>query len=268
MHHVDKPPPMAAASNHRSSIAVDGDSIVKHFLTGENLRQVFAHLCNHASGQVTDPISDVVHTMLTCPVQMVISEVGVALFKDHPNALYPFSAMDARQRTYVENVVATCMSQFQQRDAAATASAGMPSSSDDAQLCCHSVPQQQQHSKLGETVMHAPSSCNVSHQHSKQLSPNVATHVPSSCNTLQQQHSRQLSPNVATHAPSSCNVLQQQQHNKQLSPNVVMQMGGGCILYAESSVQSSSSSSSSFSSLLRPKDVFETLCDCVFSSRR
>ena len=78
--------------------SVDGDSIIKHFLTGSSLRRyalcamriflllvhdtgrvfsrrVFAHLCNHASGQVTDPISDVVHTMLTCPVQMVISEV-------------------------------------------------------------------------------------------------------------------------------------------------------------------------------------------------
>jgi hypothetical protein len=59
---------------------VDGGSIIQHFLTGESLRKVFAHLCNHASSTphaATDPISDVVHTMLTCPVQMVISEVRI-----------------------------------------------------------------------------------------------------------------------------------------------------------------------------------------------
>lgn len=55
--------------------AMDYRKIVQTFLTGSRLRKVFAHMCNHASGQVTDPISDIVHTMLTCPVQMVISEV-------------------------------------------------------------------------------------------------------------------------------------------------------------------------------------------------
>jgi hypothetical protein len=62
-----------------SSVAepIDYSKIVHFFLTGVGLRKVFSHLCNNASGQVTDPISDVVHTMLTCPVQMVISEVCV-----------------------------------------------------------------------------------------------------------------------------------------------------------------------------------------------
>lgn len=59
----------ASCSSTRSS------SIVDHFLHGRNLRKVFSHLCNHASGQVTDPISYVAHTMITSPVQMVISEV-------------------------------------------------------------------------------------------------------------------------------------------------------------------------------------------------
>ena len=54
---------------------VDSESIIKRFLMGSSLRSVFAHLCNHASAHATDPISDIVHTMLTCPVQMVISEV-------------------------------------------------------------------------------------------------------------------------------------------------------------------------------------------------
>lgn len=123
--------------------------IIQHFLTGQNLRKVFAHLCNHSSGKVTDPISDVVHMMLTCPVQMIISEVrgmhvcanehaagasschdkcracaiknvflyvmqvGVALFKDQPNALFPFSEMNKNQRYYVEQVVMQCLRQYE-----------------------------------------------------------------------------------------------------------------------------------------------------------
>jgi hypothetical protein len=85
------------------------ESIIGTFLTGSSLRKVFAHLCNHASGQVTDPISDVVNTMLTKPVQMVVSEVGVALFKDHPNALFPFKEMSRAQRDLVERIVTSCM---------------------------------------------------------------------------------------------------------------------------------------------------------------
>jgi hypothetical protein len=41
-------------------------------------------------------------------------QVGVSLFKDHPNALYPFSAMDDGQLAYVEGHVISCMNQHQQ----------------------------------------------------------------------------------------------------------------------------------------------------------
>jgi hypothetical protein len=184
--------------------------------------------------QVTDPISDVVTTMLTCPVQMVVSEVrlfslhlanhcmrsesqsvivvfitlqnqsassqmtssetifstqvGVALFRDHPNALYPFSEMDENQRYYVEGIVISCM---------------------------------RQHDISSRTNSH-----------------------------------------------------------------VVMQMGGGCILYTEPhgmqtvqgvfqpSVKQQNcktgveSSTSACARLLCARDVFEALCDCIFASKR
>ncbi len=135
-------------------------------------------------------------------------QVGVALFKDHPNAMFPFSAMDAGQRQYAEDVVATCMSQFQRQR----------NHSDDDDVACSST--------------------------------------------------------------------------EQITANVVMQMGGGCILYAEERDSSCCSSSggscctsrankqqkgqqqqkgqgcSSCHLLVNPKDVFETLCDCIFSSKR
>lgn len=117
--------------------------------------------------------------------------MGVALFRDHPNAMFPFSAMDFAQRQYVENVVATCMSQFQQRDSGSI-----------------------------------------------------------------------------------------------LNANVVMQMGGGCILYAEelheaaaaaagrgpcannSGTKASAKQAGQKNLLMSPRDVFEALCDCIFSSKR
>lgn len=83
--------------------------IIAEFLTGRNLRKVFSHLCNNASGQVTDPISDTAIMMLTCPVQLILTEVGVALFKDRPTSLFPFTRMDSAQRYFVEEIVRDCL---------------------------------------------------------------------------------------------------------------------------------------------------------------
>ena len=57
------------------------DQIVEKFLCGSQLRRVMAHLCNHCSNQVGDPIADTVAMMLTQPIHLVITEVGIALFK-------------------------------------------------------------------------------------------------------------------------------------------------------------------------------------------
>ena len=64
--------------------------IIAEFLTGKNLRKMFSHLCNNASGQVTDPISDTVVMMLTCPVQLILTEVGVSLFKVSKSFFFSF----------------------------------------------------------------------------------------------------------------------------------------------------------------------------------
>jgi hypothetical protein len=61
--------------HHNPNSTIDHEQIVSMFLVHSRLRKVLSHLCNHTSGQLTDPISGVVHMMLTCPVQMVISEV-------------------------------------------------------------------------------------------------------------------------------------------------------------------------------------------------
>ena len=112
-------------------------------------------------------------------------QVGVALFKDHPDALYPFSSMDRMQRMYVEDVVSACMATHQRRSAL-----------------------------VGITSSNCGSS---------------------------------------SHSISSTS-----------SGRVIMQMGGGCILY----VEAGQSNSSSKPSRLKQLDVFEALCDCIFASKR
>ena len=55
----------------------DRHTVIRNFLSGTSLQKVFSQLCNSASsGQALDPISDVAYTMLTCPIQMMISEVS------------------------------------------------------------------------------------------------------------------------------------------------------------------------------------------------
>lgn len=106
------------------------------FLTGKHLKRVMAHMCNNASSHVADPITDTVVMMLTCPINLVVTEVGIALFKasfliyllhctyidikkytftyfefmqDKPTALFPYSEMDSDQRYFVEQVVQSCL---------------------------------------------------------------------------------------------------------------------------------------------------------------
>jgi hypothetical protein len=40
-------------------------------------------------------------------------QVGVALFKGQPNALFPFSEMNKDQRYYVEQIVLKCLRQYE-----------------------------------------------------------------------------------------------------------------------------------------------------------
>ncbi len=119
------------------------------------------------------------------------SQVGVALFKDHPDALYPFSAMDRSQRLYVEDVVSSCMAMHQRRLASVSSSSA------------------QNVSATGSIIN---------------------------------------------------------------SNRVVMQMGGGCILYVEPCNNNNNGNgvknAANTSARLKPLDVFEALCDCIFASKR
>ena len=105
--------------------------IMTLFLQGSRLRKVMSHLCNHCSSNIADPISDTVVMMLTCPIHLVITEVGIALFKDRPTALFPYTEMDSEQLYFVEEVVQSCLLQCNRitelpSPASSTGSCGLP----------------------------------------------------------------------------------------------------------------------------------------------
>jgi hypothetical protein len=54
---------------------------VSLFLEGVRLQKFMKYMCETGMGQSVDPITDVVCVMITCPLQLVITEVGVAPFK-------------------------------------------------------------------------------------------------------------------------------------------------------------------------------------------
>ena len=245
--------------------------IIQHFLTGQNLRKVFAHLCNHSSGKVTDPISDVVHMMLTCPVQMIISEVrgmhvcanehaagasschdkcracaiknvflyvmqvGVALFKDQPNALFPFSKMNKDQRYYVEQVVMQCLRQYE----ISSHNTNHIVMQMGGGCILYTEPMQQFQDKSSHH-----SSCCKSSARSSGMDKERANCVSSLASFRNKNHS---SLGVGNSGSSSSTISSSSQPRA---------LAAGAPTHNKNP------------RLLGPRDVFEALCDCIFASKR
>lgn len=55
--------------------------LVSLFLENTALERMMIYLCKTSLGQVIDPITDVVCIMITSPIHLVITEVGIAPFK-------------------------------------------------------------------------------------------------------------------------------------------------------------------------------------------
>jgi hypothetical protein len=236
------------ASSTSSAVGIDYTKIIEQFLTGAKLRKVFSHLCNHASGHVADPILDIVHIMLTCPVQMVVSEVsdqtlhcvcieargmddslhhaqvGVALFKDHPNALYPFSEMDKDQRYYVEQIVLACLRQYDI----------------SASTTNHVVMQMG-----GGCILYTePQNMHMSHDYASPSQPVHSPAVKKQSQNQQRSHARQVD---GTKSSSNNNST-----------------GGG----GNGAAPDSGKKGASARIRLMPAEVLEALCDCIFASKR
>jgi hypothetical protein len=89
------------------SMMIDYDVFSKIFLTGTNLQNVICHLCNQGGGLVSDPITETLSVMATTPISLVITEAGVAMFKNKPTMVFPYSNMNSEQLLYITKLVDT-----------------------------------------------------------------------------------------------------------------------------------------------------------------
>lgn len=60
---------------------LDIGAFIDLFLTGKSLQTMISHICNTAHGSVTDPITNTLCMMIKSPIQIVLTQVGVAPFK-------------------------------------------------------------------------------------------------------------------------------------------------------------------------------------------
>jgi hypothetical protein len=84
---------------------INYDTLFKLFLTGTNLQIIICHLCNQSAGLVSDPITETLTVIATTPLSLVITEAGMALFKDKPNMVFPYTSMNCEQLLYVKSLV-------------------------------------------------------------------------------------------------------------------------------------------------------------------
>jgi hypothetical protein len=88
-------------------IMIDYDIFSKLFLTGIHLQNIICHLCNQSAGLVSDPITETLTVIATTPLSLVITEAGMAMFKDKPTMVVPYANMNSEQLLYVKNLVQT-----------------------------------------------------------------------------------------------------------------------------------------------------------------
>jgi hypothetical protein len=84
---------------------IDISEFVNMFLTGPALHSVICHMCNQNNGLAVDPITDTLTTMVSTPVVVVITEAGVAMFKDKPTMVFPYTSMTMSQIHYIRDIV-------------------------------------------------------------------------------------------------------------------------------------------------------------------
>lgn len=86
------------------------DEIASLFLGDISIKTTLCELCNVRDQLCADPISDTLCAMYNSPVSVTITTVGVALFKDQPAMVIPYSVMS---KTQLEAIL-QCVTQFRQ----------------------------------------------------------------------------------------------------------------------------------------------------------
>lgn len=79
--------------------------IANLFFQGDNLKRTICALCNGRDQLCVDPISETLIVMHTAHIQVMVTESGVALFRDHPMMIIPFLTMTMDQLKLLAGIV-------------------------------------------------------------------------------------------------------------------------------------------------------------------
>lgn len=75
------------------------------FLTGESLQNFLIYVCNATPPDNSDPITNTIVSVLSSPISLSFSEVGVRAFKTTNVATLPYYLLNAKQGAWVRKVV-------------------------------------------------------------------------------------------------------------------------------------------------------------------
>lgn len=87
---------------------MDPERFIDLFFEENQLRKMLCYLCDACAGHIIDPVTEITCMMIQCPIQLVVTEIGIAPFKDRLTVVYPYSKMNHVQREFIADVVRNC----------------------------------------------------------------------------------------------------------------------------------------------------------------
>jgi hypothetical protein len=79
--------------------------MVDLFFTGSDLANMISYFCKISVAQSRDPIADTVVVMISSPLVVMLTQVGLAPFKNNPSYVYPYKFLSDIQREFLKGFV-------------------------------------------------------------------------------------------------------------------------------------------------------------------
>jgi hypothetical protein len=83
------------------------DSFIDVFFTGDNLEHFLIHSCNASGADNADPITNTVVSIMSSPIFISLSNVGVRAFKNNSIATLPYVLLQQDQVEFVVKILAS-----------------------------------------------------------------------------------------------------------------------------------------------------------------
>jgi hypothetical protein len=85
------------------------NSFVSAFLKSENLERFVIYACNASKLDNTDPISNIIVAIVSSPLSISFSNVGIRVFKSTSIAALPYYLLDQKQCKFIKSLIAAVL---------------------------------------------------------------------------------------------------------------------------------------------------------------